>query len=253
MINNIRRIGKKPDILSEARKPVSGRLQNIFSLLLLVLFQLLCVQGGLFSADPAAGKRLTIARVIYEGGGDWYSNPSSLPNLLAAIRGHTGLPVDDQEVQVGLKGAELFNFPYLYINGHGNIKFDEEEVPRLRRYLAEGGFLHADDNYGMDQSFRREMKKVFPDAEFVELPFDFPIYHSVFDFPDGLPKVHEHDGGPPQGLGIFHEGKLVAFYSLNTDLGDGWEDAEVHHDPEPVRQQALKMGVNIFVYALTGR
>ena len=232
---------------------MSGRIQNKFPLFLLVLFQLLAGPGGLFSADPAAGKRLTIARVIYEGGGDWYSNPSSLPNLLAAIREHTGLTVDDQEFQVGLKGTELFNFPYLYINGHGNIKFDEEEVARLRRYLADGGFLHADDNYGMDQSFRREMKKVFPDAEFVELPFDFPIYHSVFDFPGGLPKVHEHDGGPPQGLGIFHEGKLVAFYSLNTDLGDGWEDAEVHHDPEPVRQQALKMGVNIFVYALIGR
>ena len=221
-----------------------------------MLFVLLAIQAGagsLFSAEPASGKRLTIARVIYEGGGDWYSNPSSLPNLLAAVREHTGLPVDDQEIQVSLKSAELFNYPYLYINGHGNIRFDEEEVARLRRYLEEGGFLHADDNYGMDESFRREMKKVFPEAELVELPFDFPIYHSLFDFPSGLPKVHEHDGGPPQGLGIFYDGKLVVYYSLNTDLGDGWEDAEVHHDPEPVRQQALKMGVNIFVYALTGR
>ena len=223
---------------------------------MLLLFVLLAIQAGsgsLFSADPSSGKRLTIARVIYEGGGDWYSNPSSLPNLLAAVREHTGLPVDDQEIQVSLKSAELFNYPYLYINGHGNIRFDEEEVARLRRYLEEGGFLHADDNYGMDESFRREMKKVFPEADLVELPFDFPIYHSVFDFPSGLPKVHEHDGGPPLGLGIFYDGKLVVYYSLNTDLGDGWEDAEVHHDPEPVRQQALKMGVNIFVYALTGR
>jgi hypothetical protein len=224
--------------------------------LMLLLFILLAIPAGsgrLFSADPSSDKRLTIARVIYEGGGDWYSNPSSLPNLLAAVREHTGLPVDDQEVQVGLKSTELFNYPYLYINGHGNIRFDEEEVARLRRYLEEGGFLHADDNYGMDESFRREMKKVFPEADLVELPFDFPIYHSVFDFPSGLPKVHEHDGGPPLGLGIFHDGKLVVYYSLNTDLGDGWEDAEVHHDPEPIRQQALKMGVNIFVYALTGR
>ena len=224
-----------------------------FRLLPFILLPILAGSGLLFGVDSSSGKRLTIARVIYEGGGDWYSNPSSLPNLLAAIREHTGLPVDDQEVQISLKSAELFDYPYLYINGHGNIRFDEEEVARLRRYLEEGGFLHADDNYGMDESFRREIKKVFPEADLVELPFDFPIYHSIFDFPNGLPKVHEHDGGPPSGLGIFHEGKLVVYYSLNTDLGDGWEDAEVHHDPEPVRQQALKMGVNIFVYALTGR
>ena len=253
MINNIGGIRKKPDILLEAQESMNCTFYNRFILLLFILLAILDGSGRLFSADPSSGKRLTIARVIYEGGGDWYSNPSSLPNLLAAILEHTGLPVDDQEVQVSLKSAELFNYPYLYINGHGNIRFDEEEVARLRRYLQEGGFLHADDNYGMDESFRREMKRVFPEADLVELPFDFPIYHSVFDFPSGLPKVHEHDGGPPLGLGIFHDGKLVVYYSLNTDLGDGWEDAEVHHDPEPIRQQALKMGVNIFVYALTGR
>ena len=196
---------------------------------------------------------MTIARVIYEGGGDWYSNPSSLPNLLAEIHRFTGLEVDEEEVQISLKSPDLFNYPYLYLNGHGNIKFDGEEVKTLRKYLEEGGFLHADDNYGMDESFRREMKKVFPDAEFVELPFDFPIYHSLFDFPRGLPKIHEHDGGPPQGLGIFSKGRLVVFYSLNTVLGDGWEDHEVHKDPEEIRTQALKMGVNIFLYALTGR
>ncbi len=189
--------------------------------------------------------------MIYDGGGDWYSNPSSLPNLLEAIRRHTGLPVAVQEAQLALKSADLYNYPYLYLNGHGNIKLDEEEVGRLRRYLDEGGFLHADDNYGMDESFRRELKKVYPEAELVELPFDFPIYHTVFDFPQGLPKVHEHDGGPPKGLGLFSEGRLVVFYSLNTDLGDGWEDQKVHDDPEPIRQQALRMGVNIFVYALT--
>jgi len=207
--------------------------------------------ASLTAARSSVDKRLTIAHVIYEGGGDWYSNPSSLRNLLRAIRKETGLPVDDQEVQVSLKSSELFDYPYLYVNGHGNIKFDDEEVVRLRKYLEEGGFLHADDNYGMDESFRREMKKVFPEAELVALPFDFPIYHSVFNFPEGLPKVHEHDGGPPKGLGIFSGGRLVVFYSLNTDLGDGWEDPEVHHDPEPVRQTALKMGVNIFVYSLT--
>jgi hypothetical protein len=203
------------------------------------------------AAPVAAGTRMTIARVIYEGGGDWYSNPSSLPNLLAAIRKYTGLSVDKQEAQVRLKSAELFRYPYLYLNGHGNVSFDEEDVARLRKYLLAGGFLHADDNYGMDASFRREMKKVFPDQDFVPVPFDYPIFHTVFDFPSGLPKVHEHDGGPPKGLGIFSGGRLVVFYSLNTDLGDGWEDPEVHKDPEPVRQAALRMGVNIFMYALT--
>lgn len=203
---------------------------------------------GRSSSSPAV---MTIARVMYEGGGDWYSNPSSLINLLDAIRKYTGLEVDKQEAQVRLKSPELFRHPYLYLNGHGNIIFDEEEAIRLRKYLSEGGFLHADDNYGMDAGFRREMKKVFPDKEFVEIPFDFPIYHSVFDFPDGLPKVHEHDGGPPKGLGIFVDGRLVVFYSLNTDLGDGWEDPQVHKDPEPIRESALRMGVNIFFYALT--
>lgn len=203
--------------------------------------------GRAFATGPA----ITIARVMYEGGGDWYSNPSSLTNLLSAIRKYTGLEVDKQETQVRLKSPELFLHPYLYLNGHGNIAFDDEEVIRLRKFLLEGGFLHADDNYGMDVSFRREMKKVFPDKDFVEIPFDFPIYHSVFDFPDGLPKVHEHDGGPPKGLGIFADGRLVVFYSLNTDLGDGWEDPQVHKDPEPIRESALRMGVNIFFYALT--
>ncbi len=218
---------------------------------LLALLLPLCALASLYGQSPAdKSRRLTVARIIYEGGGDWYSNPSSLPNLLEEIRSSTGLPVEKEEVQLSLKSPELFNYPYLYINGHGNISFDEQEVVRLRTYLDQGGFLHADDNYGMDESFRREMKKVYPDAEFVELPFEFPIYHSVFEFPDGLPKVHEHDGGPPHGLGLFSNGRLVVFYSLNTDLGDGWEDQQVHNDPQPVRMQALRMGVNIFVYAI---
>ncbi|MBW7996197.1 MAG: DUF4159 domain-containing protein [Candidatus Glassbacteria bacterium] len=217
---------------------------------MLALALILVAPTGSPAQQDSVEKRLTIARVIYEGGGDWYSNPSSLPNLLEEIRTATGLPVDGEEVQLSLKSPELFNYPYLYINGHGNISFDEQEVRRLRKYLDEGGFLHADDNYGMDESFRREMKKVYPEADFIELPFDFPIYHSVFDFPGGMPKVHEHDGGPPQGLGLFSNGRLVVFYSLNTDLGDGWEDRKVHDDPEEIRQQALRMGVNIFVYAI---
>jgi uncharacterized protein DUF4159 len=211
---------------------------------------LLCTQASLSGQAVGNDRRLTVARVIYEGGGDWYSNPSSLPNLLEEIRRSTGLPVEKEEIQLSLKSPELFNYPYLYINGHGNISFDEQEVSRLRTFLDQGGFLHADDNYGMNESFRREMKKVYPQADFVELPFDFPIYHSVFQFPEGLPKVHEHDGGPPRGLGLFSNGRLVVFYSLNTDLGDGWEDQPVHDDPDLVRLQALRMGVNIFVYAI---
>ena len=228
----------------------SGLARQLAAVSLLVSLGLPLQWRPLPAAEPGPDRRLTIAHVIYDGGGDWYSNPSSLHNLLEKIHEITGLPVEEGEAQVSLKSPDLYNYPYLYLNGHGNIKFSDEEVRRLRNYLDEGGFLHADDNYGMNESFQREMKKVFPEASFVPVPFDFPIYHSVFDFPDGLPKVHEHDGGPPKGLGIFSGGKLVVFYSLNTDLGDGWEDPEVHGDPEPVRQQALKMGVNIFIYAL---
>ena len=215
----------------------------------IVAIFILCVATNIFSADV----RPTVGRIIYDGGGDWYSNPSSIPNLLEAIKKYTGIEVDDREVQVGLKSPDLFRYPLLYINGHGNISFDDTEVRRLREFLTRGGFLHADDNYGMDKSFRREMKKIFPESEFVELPFDYPIYHTFFQFQNGLPKIHEHDGGPPRGLGLFHDGRLVCFYSLNTDLGDGWEDQAVHKDPQAVREQALKMGVNIFIYALTAR
>jgi len=193
----------------------------------------------------------TIARVIYDGGGDWYSNPSSLPNLLRAIRERTGAPVSDREARVRLTSKDLYNYPYLYLNGHGNIRFSEEEVLRLREYLKSGGFLHADDNFGMDESFRREIKRVFPDTELVEIPFDHPIYRAFYLFPEGLPKIHEHHGGPPHGYGIYHAGRMVVFYSFNTDLGDGWEDPEVHDDPPEKREAALRMGINIFTYALT--
>ncbi|MFC1513702.1 DUF4159 domain-containing protein, partial [candidate division KSB1 bacterium] len=141
--------------------------------------------------------------------------------------------------------------PYIYMTGHGNVKFTDNEAARLKKYLESGGFLHADDNYGMDEFFRREMKKVFPDNEWVELPFNHEIYHCFFDFDEGIPKIHEHDGGPGHGLALFHKGRMVVFYSLNTDLGDGWEDPDVHNDPENVREAALKMGTNVVIYALT--
>ena len=193
---------------------------------------------------------LTIAQLQYDGGGDWYANPSGLPNLLREISRRTGIAVSDQPAHVKLTDPELWNHPYIYLTGHGTVRLSAEEVQILRRYLTSGGFLHADDNYGLDASFRRELRKVFPDEELVELPADHPVYHSFYDFPDGLPKIHEHDGKPAQGFGIFHEGRLVVFYSYESDLGNGWEDAERHQTPPETRERALRMGVNLFMYAI---
>ncbi|MEO0184499.1 MAG: DUF4159 domain-containing protein [candidate division WOR-3 bacterium] len=192
----------------------------------------------------------TIARLKYGGGGDWYCDPSSLPNLLKAISERTTIRAAEKEVVVELTDPNLFKYPYLYMTGHGEVRFTEEEAKILRNYLTSGGFLHADDCYGMDSSFRREMKKVFPDTPLIELPFDHPIYRSFYDFPKGLPKIHEHDNKPAQGFGIFYQNRLVVFYSYETDLGDGWEDPDVHNDPQEKREQALKMGINIVIYAL---
>ena len=194
---------------------------------------------------------LTIARLHYDGGGDWYANPSSLPNLLRAIRERTGLDVAERERAVTLSSPELWSVPYLYMTGHGNVRFSGDELPILRRYLEQGGFLHADDNYGMDESFRREIARVFPDRPLVEVPLTHPIYHVVYDLPDGLPKIHEHDRLPAQGFGIFLGERLVVYYSYQSDLGDGWEDPEVHHDPPALREAALRMGVNLFSYAVS--
>ncbi len=197
------------------------------------------------------GQDFTIARLHYGGGGDWYSNPSSLPNLLDYLQTHTAIKATYKEVRVKLTDEDLFSYPYLYMTGHGNVRFDEKETIRLRTFLNRGGFLHADDNYGMDQSFRREIKRVFPNKEFVELPFDHPVFHQVFDFSNGLPKVHEHDNKPPQALALFDGERILVLYTYESDLGDGWEDAKVHKDPEFIRSAALQMGVNIIHFALT--
>lgn len=199
----------------------------------------------------AAGEPMTIGRLQYDGGGDWYANPSSLPNLLAAVRAQTSLEVADRERVVTLTGPDLWDVPYLYLTGHGNIALSDEEVGILRRYLEQGGFLHADDNYGLDESFRREMARVFPDRPLVDVPLDHPVYRIVNAFPRGIPKIHEHDGKPAQGLGVFLGARLVVYYSYQSDLGDGWEDADVHGDPPVTRAAALGMGVNLFVYAVT--
>lgn len=201
--------------------------------------------------STALRAQLCIGRIKYGGGGDWYSDPTSLPNLIHYINTHTKLNVSAQPVVIEPGKPELFNQHYLYLTGHGNIKFTDDDIKRLRYFLENGGFLHADDNYGMDGAFRRELKRIFPDKELVEVPFSHPIYHSVFDFPHGLPKVHEHDGKPPQGLAIFHKGRMIVFYTYECDLGDGWEDEEVHQDPADIREAALKMGTNIFYYHLT--
>ncbi len=193
----------------------------------------------------------TIARLKYGGGGDWYTDPSSLPNLLNEINRRTTIRANPKEEVVEITDPRLFEFPYLYMTGHGNIHFTDEEIKILRNYFANGGFLHADDCYGMDSSFRREIKKVFPDSPLIELPFDHPIYHSFYDFPNGLPKIHEHDDKPAQGFGIFCQNRLVVFYTYECDLGCGWEDPDVHNDPPEKRESALKMGINILIYALT--
>jgi hypothetical protein len=202
------------------------------------------------SAFPVPRSPFTVARLHYDGGGDWYANPSSLPNLLAAVRERTGLSVAPRERVVRLTDADLWDLPYLYMTGHGNVAFSAAEVALLRRYLEQGGFLHADDNYGMDPSFRREIARVFPDHPLVEVPVDHPVYHLLYEFPDGLPKIHEHDGKPAQGFGVFLAGRLVVYYSYESDLGDGWEDPEVHRDPPEKREAALRMGVNLVAYAV---
>lgn len=206
----------------------------------------------LAAARPAAAPpALTIAQVQYDGGGDWYANPSGVPNLLAAIRERTGVNVAPRPAHIRLTDPSLWDHPYLYLTGHGNVKLSAEEVEILRRYLLQGGFLHADDNYGLDESFRRELKRVFPDRELVEVPFDHPVYRIQYEFPRGLPKVHKHDAKPPQGLGIFDRGRLVVFYSFESDLGNGWEDQNRYGDPPELREAALRMGVNLFLYALS--
>ena len=198
--------------------------------------------------------RLAIARLQYEGGGDWYANPSSIPNLLKAIRSRTSLPVETTEARVTLLDDRLWEYPYLHITGHGNITFSDAEVLRLREYLARGGFLHIDDNYGLDEHIRRELKKVYPDRELVDVPLSHPVYHVVYDFPKGLPKVHEHDGKPARGFGIFLGSRLAVYYSWESDLGNGWEDIGTYPtDPPEVHEQALRMGVNLFTYAVTSR
>lgn len=197
--------------------------------------------------------KIKLARVKYSGGGDWYNDPSGEVNLLKFIQLNTNIPVEPVYEWVDLSSPNIFAYPILFLTGHGNINLTEREVKNLRTYLKNGGFLYIDDDYGLDQYIRREMKKVFPEQDFVELPFNHPIYHVHFKFERGIPKIHEHDNKPPQGFGLFIDGRLCVFYTYESNLGDGWVDPEVYKDPPELREKALKMGTNIIVYALTYR
>lgn len=219
---------------------------NFKARILLVFISLLSI-----TSLHAQNGGIKIAKLKYNGGGDWYANKTALPNLIKFCNEsiNTQLAPEEEVVEVG--SPELFLYPYIYMTGHGNVVFSDEEAENLRKYLISGGFLHIDDNYGLDEFVRIEMKKVFPELEFVELPEDHSIYNQKFNFPKGLPKIHEHDGKASQGFGLIYEGRLVCFYTYESDLGNGWEDQRIHNDPEEVRQQALKMGANIIAFAFT--
>jgi len=220
---------------------MKNKLQNIVLLLLLITFQVSYSQSG-------GGIR--IAKLKYNGGGDWYANKTSLPNLIEFCNQNLGMNIEREEDIVEVGSFELFAYPFVHMTGHGNVVFSDQEAENLRNYLISGGFLHIDDNYGMDKFIKLEMKKVFPNLDFIELPYSHPIYHQKYDFNGGLPKVHEHDGKPTQGFGIIYEGRLVCFYSYESDLGNGWEDQIIYDDPEEIRRKALEMGANILSYAL---
>lgn len=203
------------------------------------------------SNAPTGNPQVPIALMKYNGGGDWYANPTSLPNLISFCNKNAGTNLDKEPQTVMPGSDEIFNYPFIHMTGHGNVIFSDQEAANLRTYLMAGGFLHIDDNYGMDPFVRPQMKKVFPELDFVELPFSHPVYNQKYAFPRGLPKIHEHDAKPPQGFGLIYMGRLVCFYSYETDLGDGWEDAEVHKDSEETRLKALRMGANLIQYAFT--
>ena len=220
----------------------------------LIAILILCCAASAFaqqSGDPKLNSVFKIVRLKYTGGGDWYNDPSAEINMMDYLKKNTTIDIDESKFySVDISSDEIFDYPFILITGHGNINFSDSEVKRLRSYLEKGGFLYADDDYGMDVSFRREMKKVFPDQEMKELPFDHKIYNSNFSFPKGLPKIHEHDAKPPQGFGYFINGRLCVYYTYETNISDGWADPREHEDPPEKREEAFKMGTNIIVYAL---
>ena len=219
------------------------------------IFFLILTIPSLYAQTPRAVNRsasqFRIARLKYAGGGDWYNDPTEEPNLLRFVKDHTNIEVIPEYMWVDISSDDIFNYPFLFLTGHGNVDFSEAEAKRLRAYLEAGGFLYIDDDYGLDKPIRREIKKVFPDQEFQELPYSHGLYHAHFEFPNGVPKTHEHDGKPPQGFGLFLNGRLCVYYTYESNPSDGWDDPEVHNDPPEKREEALKFGTNIVVWALT--
>lgn len=206
----------------------------------------------LLSAFRPAGDSIKIAVLKYSGGGDWYANlDTSLKNLIDFCNKNLGTSINPEQDIVEAGSPDIFNYPFIHMTGHGNVVFSNNEVRNMRNYLIGGGFLHISDNYGLDKFIRPQMKLIFPELDFVELPFNHPVFHQKFDFPGGLPKIHEHDGTPPQAFGLFYDGRMVCFYDFECDLGDGWEDFEVHKDSPETHQKALKMGANIIQYSFS--
>jgi hypothetical protein len=211
-------------------------------------FILLFLAFGLITIASASAQNIKLALLVYNGGGDWYANPTSLKNLAQFCNQNLGTHFDTRQAEVEVGSPELFNYPFVHMTGHGRWALTDAEAKNLRQYLEAGGFLHIDDNYGLDPYVRPALKQVFPEAELIELPFTHPVYHQKFSFPNGLPKIHEHDNKPPRGYGLFYKGRLVCFYSYETDLGDGWEDFDVHRDPADKHLAALQMGANLIQY-----
>ncbi len=215
----------------------------------LIKIVLLSLMAFPCSSFPQAAYQIGLLK--YSGGGDWYANPTSLPNLVKFANKNLGTTISEEIATVEAGNPEIMNYPFIHMTGHGNVVFSDQDIRNLRKYLIAGGFLHIDDNYGLDKFIRPQLKKIFPELELTELPFSYPVYHQKYDFPTGLPKIHEHDGKPPQGFGLIWEGRLVVFYSFECDLGDGWEDPDVHHDSEATRLKALQMGCNLLSYVFT--
>lgn len=216
--------------------------------ILLLTFCLFNVACGIANAQ-----QMKLGLLVYSGGGDWYANPTSLKNLAQFCNQNLHTKLSLQEAQVAAASPEIFNYPFIHMTGHGRWDVTPEEAQNLRQYLEAGGFLHIDDNYGLDPYVRPALKKIFPELTLVELPFSSPVYHSKYNFANGLPKVHEHEGKAPKGYGLMYKGRLVCFYSFECDLGDGWEDPEVHNDQPEKRQAALQMGANLLNYVFTGK
>jgi hypothetical protein len=231
-------------------KPMTNK-NRIYKMKGLLLTALCTMHWALCTIPSYAQPSFKIAKLKYNGGGDWYANKTSLPNLIKFCNQNLKTNIEPEEEIVEVGSPELFSFPFVHMTGHGNVVFSPDEAQNLRNYLIGGGFLHVDDNYGMDKFIRSEIKKVFPELELIEIPFTHPIYHQKYSFPKGLPKVHEHDNKPTKGYGLIYEGRLVCFYSYETDLGNGWEDQSIYNDPEELRQKALQMGANIISFATT--